>query len=656
LLTVIAPLAFILLFGAHAAVAQTAEAQAAPTPLALPECRDTLFPYDICEIVIGQTAYANDTNGETQAYTQPDITAEFQNGRDATLNKTVHAFYDKKNGQIVFKVRFNVGGPPPSGVADNWTYTLRCTPQAGGSCPADGTIALGGGGFAVQNPPPGTPQENGFLRRDAARNYRLVYDSGHHPFIWGQTYYSIINNVLDPASNGGWSTAVDNSVQNRLNKVRMLMFPFPIAQAEQKYRQSLPFKDGAHDQINVEHWTGFDAVVNKLYQTQDAKRNRTLAEIILFTDSTAISFGADTARDDRYVRYAVARYAAFPNVMWCLANEWQFARVPGTDPGDDNDASGLKAAYFNDRATTLRGSDPWGLDNRSQGRALTIHPKNVPVFKFFNKTWPSHAVLQWSVGHDDCVNPGLNINSKCKFSDEWANFSIINNWNLPGSSPNPNKIPVVNDEYGYLGSRLKVNPYDPEENPTRTTDCPRGVFTNEFQRRGMWAIAAAGGTGSFGDSTGICTGVKTGFTTTITGDWAPQTAYREIRYMVDYFNNVLPNWWLMNPNNRLTAPTTLMRAYALEQAGTAATKNRGTYLFYAVPTGKTNPATKGQFKVRNLAKGNYLTAFYDPRAGGPETKPTAKIIKPSTTYKFPTKSYDDWVFRVYPDPLKSEAL
>ena len=34
----------------------------------------------------------------------------------------------------------------------------------------------------------------------------------------------------------------------------------------------------------------------------------------------------DAATDDRYVRYVVARLAAFRNVWWSMANEWDLAR------------------------------------------------------------------------------------------------------------------------------------------------------------------------------------------------------------------------------------------------------------------------------------------------------------------------------------------
>jgi hypothetical protein len=75
-------------------------------------------------------------------------------------------------------------------------------------------------------------------------------------------------------------------------------------------------------------------------------------------------------------------------------------------------------------------------------RATSIHPKNDPLFQFFDQPWPSHAVLQFSVGHTNCGA------STCPNPDEWANFSILNNSNRA--------LPVANDEYGYLNTRSEI--------------------------------------------------------------------------------------------------------------------------------------------------------------------------------------------------------
>ncbi|HYO63781.1 MAG TPA: Calx-beta domain-containing protein [Pyrinomonadaceae bacterium] len=597
--------------------ARDASAQLFPNPITLPPCKDnTIALYNVCEVVIPQTAYA--ANQEVAAYTGPDIRAVFRNQRTNT-QRTVPAFYDKdESGRIVFRVRFNPDEAPPAGSLDTWSYTLGCTMQGGGDCPSQ--INLTGGALNVSG-----SAEGGFLRRDAAQTHRFVYDNGYHPFIWGQTYYDIVPNVR---AVGGWEDAVQKSTQDyHLNKVRMLLYPF----GGYFYADSQPFLSADnHDAIDLGHWRAFDRVVNKLYGLRDPKGSRILAEVILFTDTNPRSL-AGPVPDDRYVRYAVARYGAFPNVMWCMTNEWQLTKPPGAT----NNA--LRKAYFNDRATTLVQTDPWTLPpdaNPQRRRATSIHPNNdTPVFQFYDQTWPSHAVLQYSIGHGPCDG------QPCAQSDEWANFSIATNFR-PANNMGKN-WPVANDEYGYINSWKE--------------SIGKCLISQHDQRRGMWAIAVAGGYGTFGDNTGSCPDAdgNKSIQPILRSDWRADPAYTDIKNLFKYFNTLLPSdWWLMKGNNnrvaRVPGPKA-MRVYAMEQPGTAATAGRGSHVVYSVPVNNTGSVASGQFKVKSLPKGNYLTAFYNPRNGAPRNA-TRKEIKKVTTTQFATPSYDDWVFRIYPDP------
>lgn len=589
----IAPLAFLLLVGAHGALAQ------APS---FPSCETvgTLPQYSICEIVLPQSFYTTDFD----AYTKPDVKALFTNNSTGAT-KTVHGFYDIPAGssQIVFKIRFN------GSEQGSWSYSTSCTLQSnpGVSCGVPALVT--GPKFLTV----GSSSEKGFLRRDAANPTKFVYDNGFHPFIWGQTYYQIISNAV---GNGGWKTAVTNSKNRRLNKVRMLLYPW---WNYAPYGDTQPFAGQQatpnHDKLNIPHWRKFDEVVNYLYTSIDSAGSRVLAEIIIFKDPAT---GVDTnnrtfgtvAQDDRYLRYAVARFGAFPNVMWALSNEWQF--------------TGKDKNYWNARAATLAGTgpansyDPWMYSAAgSARRALSIHPQNEKLFSFSDQVWPSHAVVQFSVGHPAC-GPG----NPCANSDEWANFSILNN--LGGGKP------VANDEYGYLNGRVGGN-------------CANPTVSRAQQRRGMWAIAVGGGYGTFGDATGMCP--EPGTTPPILrSDWVAQNAYIDVQAMPDFFTNNFPTtWWLMAPNNARVSPDSAsvpsMRVYALERPGQ--------YVVYAVPT---NLTAQGAFKVNNLPIGGYDASFYNPRTG---------LFEPTTFSFLVTSSvssilinlppvYDDWVVRILP--------
>lgn len=592
----LALLTLLLLVGARAASAQV---------LSFPPCETaspaTLPQYSICEIVITQTPYAS--NQESLAYTEPDVKAVFTRVTD-NRKLTVHGFYDVDTGtgQIVFKIRFNASEQ------GNWRYDVSCTRQADG---APCGVTAPSKTFTVSG-----SARRGFLRRDPSFPKKFVYDSSFHPFIWGQTYYQIVTNAV---AGGGWQTAVTNSRDKGLNKVRMLLYPWWPYYTP--YGDTQPFNGGTttpnHDAINVNHWRKFDQVVNKLYITNDLEGSPMLAEIILFKDKAV---GTDPAtgtpindpgrvfgsvpQDDRYVRYAVARYAAFPNVMWCLSNEWQTAR---------NDA-----AYWTNRATTLTNNDPWAFDaSHTRPRALSIHPHNEARFSFSAPTfynWPAQDVLQWSIGHDPCV-PGSN---PCVNSDEWANFGITNNLS--------DNRPVVNDEYGYINSKLNGN-------------CAT-VFTPDDERRGMWAIAVAGGYGSFGDNTGVCANTTP---PSIRSDWVAQTrAYTDTLALSNFFRNNLNGvWWQMNSNNsRVSKVGNTMRVYAMEGAGQ--------YVVYAVRN-QAITTGKGKFNVTLPTSNNYTTTFYDPR-GAQTPAAQTKMVTQSAQVRFVTPTFDDWVLRIVATP------
>jgi Protein of unknown function (DUF4038)/Domain of unknown function (DUF5060) len=585
----LALLAFVLLVGARAASAQVPS---------FPPCEttgtQTLPQYTICEVVIQQSAYTN----ESLAYTEPDVKAVFTHLSD-NRKLTAHGFYDRDpvSNQIVFKIRFNT-----SEVGD-WSYDISCAMQANAGLPC--AVTGPSASFKVR-----ASAQRGFLRRDPGRPNKFIYDSGFHPFVWGQTYYQIINNAASGSAN--WQTAVTNSKDKGLNKVRMLLYPWWPYYAP--YGDTQPFNGGAttpnHDAINLNHWRKFDEVVNKLYATTDLEGSRMLAEIILFKDralgtnpdGTPINdnnrtFGT-AAQDDRYLKYAVARYAAFTNVMWCLSNEWQIAR---------NDS-----AYWTSRAATLLGNDPWMFDaSHTMQRATSIHPHNEARFSFAAATWPAQDVLQWSVGHGDCV-PTTN---PCVNSDEWANFSITNNL--------VDNRPVFNDEYGYINSKLNGS-------------CAN-VFTPDDQRRGMWAIAVAGGYGTFGDNTGVCASPAV-TPPAIRADWFAQSrAYTDTLALNNFFRNNLNNvWWQMSSNNsRVSKVGNTMRVYSME--------GLGQYVVYAVRD-QASAATQGKFNV-NLPVGKYTTTFYDPRGALTPAPQTKKVTRAVPT-RFVAPTYDDWALQI----------
>nr|WP_286278134.1 DUF4038 domain-containing protein [Naasia aerilata] len=97
------------------------------------------------------------------------------------------------------------------------------------------------------------------------------------------------------------------------------------------------------------------------------------ADIILFHPYDRWGFSSmDPSADDRYLSYAVARLASFPNVWWSLANEYDILTAK---TGED----------WERFATIVHRDDP-------TGHLLSIH--NCFDFYDYSRPWITHASVQ----------------------------------------------------------------------------------------------------------------------------------------------------------------------------------------------------------------------------------------------------------------------
>lgn len=147
-------------------------------------------------------------------------------------------------------------------------------------------------------------------------------------------------------------------------------------------------------------------------------------------------------------------------------------------------------------------------------------------------------------------------------------------------------MPVVNDEYGYIGE-----PNDVSEPPHRKGESP--ALTQAKHRHIMWGIALAGGYGSAGDKNQYEDGYPY-----FSANWhSDPPEYEDIRHLIDFFTSDSLEYWKMQSNNALVDEG--RRQYALAEAGRQ-------YLFYA--------ATGGTMEAQ-LGPGAYRVQRYDPRTG-----------------------------------------
>lgn len=287
-------------------------------------------------------------------YLDVDLTAVFVG--PAGQHQVVKGFWD---GGHTYRVCFT-----PTDVG-RWHYTLTNNQDDSG--------LVGGGALAVTDAPPAA---HGFLRRDSAYPTSFSFDDGTRYFMWGTTYYGISNNAR---AGDRWKAAIDGVRRYGINKARMHIYPFNDMQsARNPYPDTQSFLGSSdqpdHDQLNLAHWQALDRVVQYIGE------QGLLADLIVFHNNDRV-FGTD-AQSERFARYAIARYAAYPHVIWCVCNEWNYSPKP--------------RPFWNRIGQLFRDEDPWmGQDNALW--AHSIHQQTRVDFQFFQVDWPVHAIVQYGV-------------------------------------------------------------------------------------------------------------------------------------------------------------------------------------------------------------------------------------------------------------------
>jgi hypothetical protein len=464
------------------------------------------------------------------------------------VKQTVKGFWD---GDNVFKVRFT-----PT-IVGQWSYVTES--NGAGLSGQKGSlrcVAPAKGG-------------KGFLRRDAEHPYHFIFDSGTRFFMFGQTYYALMRNAL---AGGGWREAVENSRRVGMNKVRMQVFTPGQQSKTQPHPPASPFLrsgDGYdRDRLDLAFWRKLDEVVRFMAEKD------MLADLILFW-SNPVSYGADE-ENHRFASYVVARYAAFPNVMWCVANEWNYTKKP--------------RELFNKLGELIEAEDAWSTDVRpgraAYVRARSVHQQTRHDFQFFDQSWVSHAIVQLGVrnrgktfrdGNEWEANNAAEEGRTFRHGDEWGNYSIIFNYGR--------RMPVVNDEYGYIGEAE-------DESVPKGADGKRPRYTRAKHRQTVWGIYVGGGYAAAGDKYDYADGRPY-----FSSNWHDTEEYGDVSRLIEFFTTKGVEYWRMAPRNELVKSG--QRMYALAEPGRQ-------YVIYA--------AAGGGFSVE-LMKGSYDARRYDPRTG-----------------------------------------
>ncbi len=465
------------------------------------------------------------------------------------ITQTVSGFW---NGGANFDIRFT-----PT-VEGSWTYTTSCS---------DASLSGQSGTINATAPNAG---DHGFLRIDPDYKNSFVWDDGTRYFMWGQTYYDWMQAV---SVNNNYKASVDNSLAYGLSKIRFDVYACNVSSEHNDYPDAQPYAGSStspdRDVLNLTYWQKLDELV----QYMDSKGM--VADLIVTTPYlNGRTFGTDD-QNDRFIDYVRARYAAYTNVTWCVANEWNYANS-GSYPQNQAD--------FNRMGALLRNNDPWMTSGTSL-RPLSIHQQTRDDFQFFDATWPTHAVIQYSP-RNGVTNNG----------DEWGNAGIVANLG--------HDMPVVNDEYAYFGEYNNGH-----------------IVTQTMHRNAMWGVALAGGYGSTADFYENPNGMGIAEST---GDWADRAEYGDIKRMVDFFTTKNVEYWKMSSQNSLL--NSGWRTYVLAEPGNQ-------YVVYA--------AEGGAFSL-NLAAGTYEARLYDPQTGG-DARIGTVVSSGHRPWRYTMPNTDDWV-------------
>jgi hypothetical protein len=314
---------------------------------------------------------------EGNPFVDTELTARFTQGATAV---EVSGFYD---GDGIYRVRFM---PEKTGA---WHYETRSNRAALNGQTGDITVI------------PAGAQNHGPVR--VAHTYHFAYADGTPFKQIGTTCYAWIHqgDALEEQT-------LRTLAASPFNKLRMCIFPknYDWNKNEPVY---YPFVG-----TPPTHWdftrcnpAFFQHLEKRLGQLRDLGIE---ADLILFHPYDKGRWGfdrMDAASDDRYLRYVVARLAAYRNVWWSLANEYDFMKEKTEADWD---------RFFQ----IIQKSDPYG-------HLRSIH--NGAVMYNNNQPWVTHASIQNGSAVEDAGRAEL-------FRDVYRKPVVFDEVKYEGDIPN----------------------------------------------------------------------------------------------------------------------------------------------------------------------------------------------------------------------------
>ncbi len=313
--------------------------------------RKSVEKWDVFEVSLTGIAEGN-------PFTERSISGTFSGAQECVR---VNGFYD---GGGIYKVRFM-----PSFEGE---YTFRIEGTYGGGVQE--------GGFAVTAPSAGN---HGPVR--VANTYHFVYEDGTPYYPIGTTCY-----VWDLQSDERIAETLETLKNSAFNKIRFCVFPkhydYNLGEPRSYPYEGTPMDSGVLTRENFLEYT-FKSEGNHFDYTRFnpahfrhvewcIERLRELgieADIIMMHPYDRWGFCTMTKeQDDLYWNYAVARFAAYRNVWWSLANEYDLFPTKTEEDWE----------HF---ASILCAKDPYR-------HLRSIH--NCRHFYDYSRPWVTHCSIQ----------------------------------------------------------------------------------------------------------------------------------------------------------------------------------------------------------------------------------------------------------------------
>ena len=332
-------------------------------------------------------------------FAEADLTGVF--GKKGGAEKRVIGFCDSEDGSV-FRIRFMPTEP------GEYFYAVTYRERKGFEKQFKGSFRARRG------------RNKGIVRVDPRHPFHFIWEgTGEHYFYNGTTAYHLLSWTDEKrmlrcieriASTGcnrirflNYGRASDNEWGEGMVQSKDFVWtlcPWPAKYPTRQLKQGSPEFDPTR--FNLAHWRKCETALRRMRDLNVA------ASIIMLMDRgvrDAPPAGSDLEK--RYYRYAVARYAAFSNVMWDLGNE------------------------HNEYRSTKWANEMGGLVKRWDCYGHPISAHGYATFSYDLETWADFAIYQrWGDGQNEFM-----LGQR---ADAIAKRRVI---------------PQVNEEYGYEGHK-----------------------------------------------------------------------------------------------------------------------------------------------------------------------------------------------------------